>query len=83
MCQQTRTPLCEIQPSQSNEYEIYGPLGCNAKEFGNSVISRGITVVSVFMVYLMIPEMKDYTLMYNWRTVNGDTGRTLTVVVLR
>jgi len=27
--------------------------------------------------------MKDYTAMNNWRTVNGDMGRTLTVVVLR
>jgi hypothetical protein len=35
------------------------------------------------MVYLMTPEMKDYTAMNNWRTVNGDMGRTLTVVVLR
>jgi hypothetical protein len=35
------------------------------------------------MVYLMIPEMKDYTAMNNWRTVNGVMGRALTVVVLR
>jgi len=35
------------------------------------------------MVYLMTPEIKDYTAMNNRRTVNGDMGRTLTVVVLR
>jgi hypothetical protein len=35
------------------------------------------------MVYLMIPEMKDYTAMSNWRTVNGDMGWPLRVVVLR
>jgi len=35
------------------------------------------------MVYLMTPEIKDYTAMNNCRTVNGDMGRTLTVVVLR
>jgi len=31
----------------------------------------------------MTPEMKDYTAMNNGRTVNGDTGRTLILVVLR
>jgi hypothetical protein len=44
---------------------------------------QGTAVVSVFMVYSMTPEMKDYRAMNNWRTVNGDMGRTLTVVVLR
>jgi hypothetical protein len=48
-----------------------------------SLFSKDIPVVSVFTVYLIMPEMKDYTAMNNWRTMTGDLGRTMTVVVLR
>jgi len=47
---------------------------------GSAVISKYIVVASVFVVNLMIPVTEDNIAMITWMKVNGDMGRTLTVV---
>jgi len=47
-----------------------------------AVISKSIAGVSVFVVNLMIPGSEDYLTTSIRITVSGDTGRSLTVLLL-